>query len=103
MYTPIVSKINGLLQSLGGAVDAKPLAALTPEFPNSSVCIRKERISFFLFSPHPEIDWYSGRKCFLARNLLTGLPKAALPEFSSLKFRQGGVKECRMPRGRDNP
>lgn len=47
MYTPIVSKINGLLQSLGGAVDAKPLAALTPEFPNSSVCIRKERISSF--------------------------------------------------------
>lgn len=54
MYTPIVSKINGLLQSLGGAVDAKPLAALTPEFPNSSVCIRKERISSFF--PPPEID-----------------------------------------------
>lgn len=50
MYTPIVSKINGLPQSLGGAADAKPLAALTPEFPDSSVCIMKERISSFFFS-----------------------------------------------------
>lgn len=46
MYTPIVSRIKGLPQILGGAADAKPLAALTPEFPD---CVRKERMSFFLF------------------------------------------------------